>query len=164
MDLVMPNFGLFFWMLVSFGIVLYILKKYAWKPILNALKERENSIENALRSADRAKEEMAALQADNEKILKEAKMEREALLKEAKAMSDQLVNDAKRKAIEEADKIIEAARLSIESEKTAALGEIKEQVATLSVEIAEKILRQQFEEGQLQKDYFNKLMDEMELN
>lgn len=164
MGLVTPELGTFIWMLLSFGIVLLILAKYAWKPILSALKEREDSIEGSLRSAERAKEEMAELQADNERILQEARKEREAMLKEAKEMGSKLVSEAKQKATLEADKVIESARLNIESEKSAALGEIKAQVANLSVEIAEKILRQQFADDQKQKDYFKKLMDEVKLN
>ncbi|WP_372754830.1 F0F1 ATP synthase subunit B [Labilibaculum sp.] len=164
MGLVTPELGTFIWMLLAFGIVLLILAKYAWKPILNALKEREQSIEDALSSAEHAKEEMATLQAGNEKILQEARKEREAMLKEAKEMGENVVREAKQKATIEADKIIESARLNIESEKSAALNEIKAQVALLSIEIAEKILRQQFTDDQQQKDYFKKLMDEVKLN
>ncbi|MGQ1910687.1 F0F1 ATP synthase subunit B [Marinifilum sp. RC60d5] len=164
MGLVTPELGTFIWMFFSFLVVLLILAKYAWKPILNALKEREDSIEDALNSAERAKEEMAKLQADNEKILQEARKEREAMLKEAKEMGAKLVNEAKQKATIEADKVIESARINIEGEKAAALGEIKAQVANLSVDIAEKVLRQQFADDQQQKDYFKKLMDEVKLN
>ncbi|BAX80122.1 F0F1 ATP synthase subunit B [Labilibaculum antarcticum] len=164
MDLVTPELGTFIWMLLSFGIVLLILAKYAWKPILNALKEREQSIKDALSSAERAKEEMSELQADNERILQEARKERAAMLKEAKEMGSKLVSEAKQKATLEADKVIESARINIEGEKSAALNEIKAQVAILSVEIAEKILRQQFADDQQQKDYFKKLMDEVKLN
>nr|WP_320117812.1 F0F1 ATP synthase subunit B [uncultured Marinifilum sp.] len=164
MGLVTPELGTFIWMFLAFAIVLFILKKFAWKPILNALKEREDSIEDALNSAERAKEEMAKLQADNEKILQEARKEREGMLKEAKELGATLVSEAKQKATLEADKVIESARINIESEKSAALGEIKAQVALLSVEIAEKILRQQFADDQQQKDYFKKLMDEVKLN
>ncbi|MFA9371769.1 MAG: F0F1 ATP synthase subunit B [Labilibaculum antarcticum] len=164
MDLVTPELGTFIWMLLSFGIVLVILAKYAWKPILNALKEREDSIKDALSSAERAKEEMSELQAGNERILQEARKEREAMLKEAKEMGSKLVSEAKQKATLEADKVIESARINIEGEKSAALNEIKAQVAILSVEIAEKILRQQFADDQQQKDYFKKLMDEVKLN
>ncbi len=164
MGLVTPELGTFIWMLLAFGIVLLILAKYAWKPILNALKEREQSIEDALSSAERAKEEMVDLQADNERILQEARKEREAMLKEAKEMGSKLVSEAKQKASLEADKVVESARISIESEKSAALNEIKVQVAILSVQIAEKILRQQFADDQQQKDYFKKLMDEVKLN
>lgn len=164
MGLVTPELGTFIWMFFSFLIVLFILAKYAWKPILNALKEREDSIEDALNSAERAKEEMAKLQADNEKILQEARKEREAMLKEAKEMGAKLVSEAKQKATIEADKVIESARINIEGEKAAALGEIKAQVANLSVDIAEKVLRQQFADDQQQKDYFKKLMGEVKLN
>jgi len=164
MNLVMPEFGLFFWMMVSFGIVLFILKKFAWKPILNALREREESIDKALRSADRAKEEMAALKADNERILKEARIEREMMLREAKAMSDKIVSDAKQKSLEEADKIIETTRQNIETEKMAALGDIKKQIALLSVKIAEKVLRDKFADPAQQKAYVDKLIEEINLN
>ncbi|RUT78798.1 F0F1 ATP synthase subunit B [Ancylomarina longa] len=164
MGLVTPELGTFIWMFLAFAIVLFILKKFAWKPILDALKERETSISDALRSADRAKEEMAELKADNEKILQEARKEREAMFVEAKDMSSKIVNEAKQKAIQEADKVIETARRNIEGEKTAALSEIKTLVASLSVEIAEKVLRQQFADDQKQKDYFKKLMDEVKLN
>lgn len=164
MGLVTPELGTFIWMFLAFAIVLFILKKFAWKPILNALKEREESIEDALRSADRAKEEMAELKADNEKILQEARKEREAMLKEAKEMSTKIVNEAKQKATHEADKLVEAARANIDSEKTAALKEIKTQVADLSIDIAEKVLKNQFSENQQQKDYFKKLLEEVKLN
>jgi F-type H+-transporting ATPase subunit b len=164
MGLITPELGTFVWMFLAFAIVLFLLKKFAWKPILSALKEREDSIEGALRSAERAKEEMAELQADNERILQEARKEREAMLKEAKEMGSTLVSEAKQKATLEADKVIESARLNIENEKSVALGEIKALVANLSVEIAEKILRQKFADDQQQKDYFKKLMDEVKLN
>ncbi len=164
MGFITPELGTFIWMFFAFCIVLFILKKFAWKPILSALKEREESIEAALLSAERAKEEMVDLQADNERILQEARKEREAMLKEAKEMGSNLVSEAKQKAILEADKVIESARINIEGEKLAALNEIKAQVAILSVEIAEKILRQQFADDQQQKDYFKKLMDEVKLN
>lgn len=164
MGLVTPELGTFIWMFLSFAIVLLILRIFAWKPILNALKEREESIADALNSAERAKEEMVELKADNERILQEARREREAMLKEAKEMSNKIVNEAKQKATLEADKVVETARKNIEGEKSAAINEIKNQVAILSVEIAEKILRQQFAEDQKQKDYFKKLIDEVKLN
>jgi len=164
MGLVTPELGTFIWMFLAFAILLFILKKFAWKPILDALKERESSISDALRSADRAKEEMAELKADNERILQEARKEREEMLVEAKDLSSKIVSDAKQKATLEADKVIEAARRNIEGEKIAALSEIKVLVANLSVEIAEKVLRQQFADDQKQKDYFKKLMDEVKLN
>jgi len=164
MGLVTPELGTFIWMFIPFAIVFFILKKYAWPSIVDAIEERNDSIKEALLSAERAKEEMAKLQADNQKILKEARREREGMLKEAKEFGEQIVHEAKIKANEEAEKVVESARQAIESDKAAALSEIKAQVATLSVEIAEKILRRQFDEDQQQKDYFQELMKEVKLN
>ena len=164
MGLVTPELGTFIWMFIPFAIVFFILKKYAWPSIVDAIEERNDSIKEALLSAERAKEEMAKLQADNQKILKEARREREGMLKEAKEFGEQIVREAKSKATEEAEKVVESARQAIESDKAAALSEIKTQVATLSVEIAEKVLRRQFDEDQQQKDYFQELMKEVKLN
>jgi F-type H+-transporting ATPase subunit b len=164
MGLVTPELGTFIWMFVSFASVFFLLKKYVWPAIVDAIDERNSSIKEALLSAESAKEEMTKLHADNQKILKEARREREGMLKEAKEMGAQIVSEAKRKATEEADKVVEAARQSIESEKYAALSEIKSQVASLSVEIAEKVLRHQLEDDQQQKDYFQKLMKEVRIN
>jgi F-type H+-transporting ATPase subunit b len=164
MELVNPGIGLIFWMIVSFGIVLWILKKFAWKPILNALKEREHSIEDALLSAEKAKEVMAKLKADNEAIIKEAKIERDSILKEARQVKEKILQEAKEEASEEAGKIIEAARLTIKNEKVAAILDIKNQVAIFSVEIAEKILKQKLAEKENQKVLINKLLDEIKLN
>ncbi len=164
MGLITPEIGTFFWMLIPFLIVLFLLKKFAWKPILQALKEREESIESALQSAEEAKKEMVKLQADNERILKEARMEREAMLKEAKVLSDKIVGDAKQKAVEEANKLIANAKQDIENEKNSAIGEIKSEIATLSVEIAEKVLRKQFSDQEVQKEYISGLVDEVKIN
>jgi F-type H+-transporting ATPase subunit b len=164
MELVNPGIGLIFWMIVSFGIVLWILKKFAWKPILNALKEREHSIEDALLSAEKAKEVMAKLKADNEAIIREAKIERDSILKEARQVKEKILQEAKEEASEEAGKIIEAARLTIKNEKVAAILDIKNQVAIFSVEIAEKILKQKLAEKENQKVLINKLLDEIKLN
>ncbi|MDE5419841.1 F0F1 ATP synthase subunit B [Labilibaculum sp. DW002] len=164
MGLVTPELGTFIWMFIAFASVFFLLKKFAWPSIVDAIEERNDSIKEALLSAESAKEEMAKLQANNERILQEARKEREGMLKEAKELGATLVSEAKQKATLEADKVIESARINIESEKSAALGEIKAQVALLSVEIAEKILRQQFADDQQQKDYFKKLMDEVKLN
>ena len=135
MELVTPGLGLIFWMVISFSVILFILKKYAWKPILNALKEREITIDTALKSADKAKEEMEQLKADNEKIFKEAKNERDNLLKDARQVKDKIISEAKLKANSDVKKIIADARGKIESEKEAALAEIKNQVAGFSIEI-----------------------------
>lgn len=164
MELVTPEFGTVFWMSLSFLMILFILKKFAWKPILSALKEREASIDNALRSADKAREEMEQLKADNEKIIKEAKNERDNLLKDARLVKDMIISEAKEKAITETEKIIEDARVKIESEKDAALDEIKNQIAIFSIEIAEKILKKKLESTKDQKDMINDLLDEIKLN
>lgn len=164
MELVTPEFGTVFWMSLSFLMILFILKKFAWKPILSALKEREASIDNALRSADKAREEMEQLETDNEKIIKEAKNERDNLLKDARLVKDMIISEAKEKAITETEKIIEDARVKIESEKDAALDEIKNQIAIFSIEIAEKILKKKLESTKDQKDMINDLLDEIKLN
>ncbi|MBL0046971.1 MAG: F0F1 ATP synthase subunit B [Bacteroidetes bacterium] len=164
MELVTPAFGLVFWMLITFLTVLFLLKKFAWKPILNMIKEREESIEKALSSAEKAKNEMASLKASNEKILSDAKLERDALLKEARELKEGIINDAKGKATAEADKIVSAARETINNEKMAAITELKNQVATLSIEIAEKVLRQQLASDEKQKAYVKQLLDEVKLN
>lgn len=164
MGLVTPELGTFIWMFIAFASVFFILKKFAWPSIVDAIEERNDSIKEALLSAESAKEEMAKLQADNQRILKEARRERENMIKEAKELGEQIVREAKTKATEEAEKVVESARQAIESDKIAALSEIKTQVATLSIEIAEKVLRRQFEDDQQQKAYFQDLMKEVKLN
>jgi F-type H+-transporting ATPase subunit b len=164
MELITPGIGLLFWMLLAFSIVLLILKKYAWKPILNALKDRENSIEQALLAADRAKEQMAKMQADNEKILAEARLERDKLIKEAREMKDQIINDARLKAGEEGHKMIEAARNAIQNERTAAIDQIKQVVANLSVDIAQKLLLKQLDNEKNQKELIEKVLNQTKLN
>lgn len=164
MELVTPGLGLLFWMIVSFGLVLWILKKFAWKPILNALKEREHSIEDALLSAEKAHEEMIKLEADNEAIIRKVKVERDGLLKEARQVKEKMIQEAEKQASEEAGKIIEAARLSIVNEKMAAIADIKDQVATFSVEIAEKILKQKLAGKEDQKELIDKLLNEIRFN
>ncbi len=164
MELVQPAFGLVFWMLVSFLIVLFILGKFAWKPILKALKERETSIEDALRSADKAREAMENLKADNEKLLNEARAERERMLREARDTKDAIINEAKGKATTEANRLLQMAREAINNEKQAAITELKNQVATLSIEIAEKILREQLKDSAKQKELAEKYLKEVKLN
>ncbi len=164
MELVTPGIGLLFWMLVSFAIVVIILKKIAWKPILKALKEREDSIEDALESAEKAKEEMAKLQVDNEKIINEAKAERDNLINEAREVKETIINEAKIQATTEANKLIEQSRINIKNEKVAAINEIKEQVAVLSVEIAEKILKQELAKDKKQEELINSLLKEIKVN
>lgn len=164
MSLVSPELGLIFWMTLSFLIVLFILKKFAWKPILNMLKEREQSIEEALEQADRAKEKMAEIQADNEKIMQEARAEREKILQQAEQMSDNILAEAKQKAREESDKIMESAKNDIQKEKEAAVKEIKTQVVNISVDIAEKIIRKNLADDKAQTDYAKSLLKDTDLN
>ena len=164
MGLVMPDFGLLFWMVVSFSILLFILKKFAWKPILKALADRENSIDEALKAAQLAKDEMTRLQADNEKILREAIIEREQIVKEAREMKDSIVRDAKTLATVEANKVMENAKAAIEQEKAAAIGEIKDIIATFSIDIAEKILKEHLADEADQKKLVKSYVDQIKLN
>jgi F-type H+-transporting ATPase subunit b len=164
MELVTPDLGTIFWMLLMFIIVLIILKKFAWKPILNALDNREKSIEDSLRSAERAREEMEQLKEDNKKIMAEARLERDNMLKDTKKTSNKILSEAKEKANEEAKLLIEATRELIENEKTSAVDEIRRQVAVLSVDIAEKILREKLKDDKQQKELVDKLMKDIKLN
>lgn len=164
MDLLYPHTGTIFWMFLAFLIVFFILKKFAWKPILNALKEREDSIESALHSADEARKQMEQLHADNEKIIAQAKLERDKIIKEASELKTSIVNDAKNQAANEADKIIENARNVISNEKNAALKEIKAQVAVLSVQIAEKLLQEKLADSEENKELIDKFLAEIKLN
>lgn len=164
MELVQPGIGLVFWMLLSFTLLLIILRKFAWKPILKALKDRENSIENALQSAQKAKEQMEQLNSDNEKIITEAKKERDRLMKEAREVKEKIISDAKETALIEAHKLTEASRQAIENEKAAAMTEIKNLVATLSIEIAEKIMRQSLENNDKQKELIQSLLNDVKMN
>jgi F-type H+-transporting ATPase subunit b len=139
MDLVTPSIGLVFWTTISFVFLLIILRKAAWNPMLGAIHERERSIEDALNKADLAREEMARLTNQNEELLKQARIERDAILKEAKELKDQIVAEAKNSAQVEGAKLIEKAKVEINNQKIAALDEVKNQVAALSLNIAEKV-------------------------
>lgn len=162
--LVSPDPGLFIWSTVAFLALFFLLSKFAWKPIVQALDERERSIEDALSKAEMAKLEMAKLISENEDLLKEARIERDGILKEAKEIKDQLINDAKDQAKAEGAKMIEAAKSEITNQKLAAMAEIKNQVSTLSLEIAEKVLRKQLEDKGKQQDLVNDLLKEVKLN
>ena len=164
MNLVTPDFGLLFWMVLSFAILLFILKKFAWKPVLKMIKEREESIAQQLDAAKAAKEQMEQLNAENEKIMKQARAEREVMLREAKATKDKIVAEAQDAAKIEADKIISAARAEIQAEKDAAMAELSEKVGQLSIEIAEKILRRELSTDTKQGDYMKKLVSSISLN
>lgn len=164
MDLVTPGIGLIFWSTLFFLILLFVLGKFAWPSILTAIKARNESIRKALDAADKAKEEMAKLQASNEKILAEAKAERDAMLREAKQVKEKLIAEAKEQAAAEAKKLIKSARASIQAEKGAALNEMRTQMAVLSVEIAEKIMRTKLKDSKAQNELINKLIKEADLN
>lgn len=164
MDLVTPEVGLLFWTTVSFLIFFGILRKFAWKPILGAIKERETSIESALSQAEAAKEEMSRLTSENDALLKEARIERDNILREAKKMKDQIVSDAKETAAKEGARMLEKARMEIDNQTAIALATVKDQVASLSIEIAEKILQKQFAEQHKQDELVADLLKEVKLN
>ena len=164
MNLVTPDIGLLFWTAITFFLLLFILKRFAWSKILTAVKEREASIEESLKTAEKAREEIKNLQADNERIIKEAKLERDVLLKEAREMKNNILKEAKEKAATEGDKIIAAAKNEIENQKMAALTDLKNQVAELSIEIAQKILKEELKDNEKQKELVKGLLKEVELN
>ena len=143
MELITPGFGLVFWTMITFLILLLILKKFAWKPILDSVSQREEGIKDALASAEEAKKDMQNLQANNEQLLKEARAERDAMMKEAREIKDKMIADAKDEAKDVAAKLIQNAQTSIEQEKQAALSELKHQVAELSIGIAETVVKKE---------------------
>ncbi|MEI6880537.1 MAG: F0F1 ATP synthase subunit B [Bacteroidetes bacterium] len=164
MQLVTPGIGLIFWMTITFSIVLFLLSKFAWKPILNSIKEREDSINNALSAADDARKAMDALKSDNQKLLNEARAERDRMLKEASEMKDQIIAKATKDAKDVGDKLITSAKEAIEKEKLNALNELKTQVAVLSVDMAEKILRKKMEDRSQQESFVNDNLKSITLN
>ncbi|MBU3661996.1 MAG: F0F1 ATP synthase subunit B [Bacteroidetes bacterium] len=164
MELVKPGLGLIFWMTITFSIVLFILSKFAWKPILNAIREREDSINNALNAAEDARKQMDALKSDNEKLLNQARAERDLMLKEANEMKENIIATAKRTADEEGRKIIAKASDAIESAKLNAMNELKTQVAVLSVDLAEKVLRKKMEDRAQQEAFVNENLKSITLN
>ena len=157
------SFGLFFWQLFIFIGLVLLLRKFAWKPILDTVNERETSIKNAINAAEEAKNEMASIQANNQKFLKEALAEREALLKEARTNGDEIVAQAKTEAKAEADKIIALAQESIQNEKRAALNELKNQVAQISLDIAEKVIDSELDSNNKQSQLVDKLVKDASL-
>ena len=164
MDLLKPEFGLIFWTAISFALLLFILRKFAWKPILGAVNSREEGIKEALASAEKARREMENLHADNERILKEARLERETLLKEARDIKAKMISDAKDEAQAQANKMIEQAQVAIESEKKAAMTELKNLVASLSLEIAEKVVRKELSNKGSQIQLVESMLGETKLN
>ena len=157
------SIGLFFWQTIIFILLIFLLKKYAWKPILDAVNEREEGIKNALLSAEKAKEEMASLQSDNEETLKKARAERDSLLKEAREIKQQLIDDAKNEAQSEAKKIICQAQETIQNEKKAAISDLKNQVASLSIDIAEKVLKEKLSDDKTQMNLVKDLVKDVTL-
>lgn len=163
MELVTPDFGLIFWMVISFSLVLFILAKFAWKPIMNALDERNKSISEALQAAERAKQEVANLTVDNERILAEARNERDRIIKEAREIKESIISEAKDKATTEAERLIVIARESIQNEKMAAITDLKNQVANISVNIAERLIREKLSDDAKSTALVNDLMKEVNL-
>ena len=161
--LLTPAFGTVVWSTIAFLVVLFLLRKMAWGPILTALKEREESIATALNEADKARSEMSALQADNERLLQEARAERDGMLREAREIVDKLIADAKGKAKEEAAREAESAREAIATERKAAVAELKSEVAKLSVSIAERLIRAELADAGKQEALVSKLIDESPL-
>lgn len=164
MGLVTPALGLVFWTTLAFLVVLFMLKKMAWKPILESIQQREKTISDSIEAAKNMQEEMARLKSSNEDLLKKAREERDALLKEARETKDAIIAEAKTKAASEGDRIVAAAREQIKNEKLAAIAELKNQVAVLSIEIAEKILKNELSKDEKQKTLVNNLVEEINLN
>ena len=164
MDLITPQLGLLFWQTVLFLLLLFILTKFAWKPIMASLHEREDSIESALRMADQAKVEMQQLKAGNEKLLAEARQERDRMMQEATVMVNQFRETEKAKAVEEANRITQQAREAIQTEKNAALAEVKNTAAQLSVDIAERILRRELAEPAAQTQLVDLYLKDVKFN
>nr|WP_298658451.1 F0F1 ATP synthase subunit B [uncultured Flavobacterium sp.] len=158
------EFGLFFWQVLIFVGLILLLRKFAWKPILDAVNEREEGIKEAMLAAENARKEMMALKSDNQKLLDEARSERDAMLKEATAIKDKMIADAKTEAQVQGAKMIEQAKATIESEKNAAVAEIKNQVSSLSLEIAEKLLKEELTNKDSQTKLVEKLLGDVKLN
>lgn len=162
-NLTTPDFGTIVWTTIIFLLLLALLRAFAWKPILQAIKAREDSIKGSLESAEDAKREMERLKADNEAIMQEAREERDELLRDARDARDKMISEAKKQAREESDKLISKARTGIEREKKMAINDIRTQIASLSVEIAEKILNEKLKGSKEQNDLIEKLLDDMDL-
>ena len=164
MDLIKPEIGLIFWTGVSFLLLMVLLRKFAWKPILGAVEARDEKINEALNAAEQARKEISNLAAENEKLLAEARNEKDRIIADAKKTREHMISDAKNIADSEAKRMIETARLSIENEKNAALTEVKSLVANLSIEVAEKILRKRFENPSEQQAFVQKHLEDVKLN
>ena len=164
MELIKPDVGLLFWMIVSFGIVLFILRVFAWKPILNALKEREKTIQDRLDAAKKAKKELAEIEFGNERIIALAKTERANMLKEAQEQRKKIIEEARKEAKKEADKMIKDTEKKIQKQKQDAKEDIRKQIAELSVDIAENVLKEKLSKDKQQRDYIHKLVENIDIN
>jgi len=157
------SFGLFFWQLAILIVLIFLLKKFAWKPILDSLNSREEGIKDALDSAEKARKEMQNLNADNEKLLQEARLQRDSMLKEARELKEKIVTEASSEAQEKADKIVAQAQDTIQNEKNAALADIKNQVAELSIQIAEKVIRKELSNSEQQYRLVEEMLEDVTL-
>jgi len=164
MELVNPGLGLIFWMVVAFGLLLFILGRFVWPPVLRSLREREESIEQALHEADKAREEMKQLVFSNEQLMRQAEDERDALIRDARRVRESLIEEAKKQATEEANRIVENARERIHFEKMEAITELKNQIANLSIDIAEKVIQQELSQPEKQQEFVRRSLGEMNLN
>jgi F-type H+-transporting ATPase subunit b len=164
MELITPGIGLLFWMLLCFSIVFYILAKFAWKPIMNSLNEREQSIDSALRGAQNARAEVESTQTKKEQLIAEARQERETMIREATTLKNQIIQEAREQAQKEAHQIIENARLAIENEKKNALREVKGHISEISLQVAEQILRKQLVSTNEQDQYIEELLKDIKAN
>lgn len=161
MELLLPALGYFAWTLVAFLIVFFILKKFAWKPILNTLNEREKNIADSIATAEKVKIEMAQMKNDNEALMQQAREERAAMLKEAKEMKDKIVNEAKEQAKVEANKILADAQATIEQQKNAALTDVKNSIGNMVIEVTEKVIRRELAGKAEQENYIRALADDL---
>lgn len=163
MELITPEFGLLFWMFLAFFLVFFILKRYAWKPILNALKDREDSIRESLRLADKTKTDMELLQSENEKRIVQMQKEKEGILQEARSIREKIIEESRMKAVKERNEMMLATRNEIQVEKDKALKELKDSAADLALLIAEKILKQKLSEEDARKALLNKELNDLSL-
>ena len=164
MDLITPGIGLIFWTTLVFVSLLLLLRKYAWKPILNTVNERQKSIEEALGEAKKAKEEILLLKTENDSIIKNAKLERDSILKEARELKEKIIAEAKEEAKVEADKMIEIAKNAIQNEKMSAITEIKNQIGQLSINVAESVLGRELSENNKQEKLIQDIVSNMNLS
>lgn len=164
MELVTPNAGTIFWMVIVFGIVAFVLKRFAWKPILNALDEREESIESALNAAQEARAEMEKLKAGNEELLAQARKEKELILREVLSLKESIISEAREKASAETKRSIDELRSQIQNEKLKAMNDMKTQMTELSLLIAEKLIRKEMADDRHHKDMVKKMVEEIKLN